>query len=153
MNTLFLNQEKLFESCLKKQEKLIHFFSEFSSTEEKYRQLIEWGRLLPPMPLEFKTDENIVQGCQSIVYLHSSFKEGKVFFQASSEALISSGLANLLLSVYNEEPPEVVLKCPPSFLDTLGIHTSLTPGRSNGLFSMHLRMKQDALKILVNNQN
>jgi cysteine desulfuration protein SufE len=87
----------------------------------------------------------IVNGCQSIVYLRSFLHDGHLFFQAESEALISSGLAYLLIAVYNGELPEVILKCLPVFIDELGISASLTPGRSNGLASIYLRMKQDAI--------
>jgi cysteine desulfuration protein SufE len=150
MNTSTITDESLFESCLHKQAILVQLFSKLPSAEERYHYLIEMGRRSQPLAEEFKTGENIVQGCQSILYLHTSFMDGKVFFQTSSEALISSGLASLLLAVYNGEEPIVILKCPPRFIDELGIHASLTPGRSNGLFSMHVRMKQEALKILVN---
>ncbi len=83
------------------------------------------------------------------MYLHSFLLEDKIFFEPESDALISSGLAALLTQVYSGETPEVVLKCPPTYLDELGISASLTPNRANGLYSIHLRMKQDALKMLV----
>ena len=102
------------------------------------------------MDAAYKVDENIVQGCQSVMYLRSHMKDGKVFFEVSSEALISAGLAALLVFVYSGEPPEAILKIPATYLQDLGIYASLTPGRSNGLSSLYLRMKQDALKFLVN---
>ena len=70
-------------------------------------------------------------------------------FEAEADALISAGLAALLIRAYNGETPEVVLKCPPSFIEELGINASLTPSRSNGLYSLHLQMKQEALRLLM----
>ena len=124
-------------------------FQDCKTAEQKYQKIIELGRSLPEMPLELKTEENIVKGCQSIVYLHSELIDGKMFYQASSDALISSGLAALLIQTYNGESPETVLQCKPTFLEDLHIYASLSPGRSNGLASMYLRMQQCALKYLV----
>jgi cysteine desulfuration protein SufE len=140
---------QFFYSCLEKQALLKQEFAHCTSREEKYEKIIEFGRQLPLLPEEEKTPENCVKGCQSIVYLSSRLEDGKLKFSAYSEALISSGLAMLLIKIYDEEDPETVLKCPPHFLDELDIHASLTPGRSNGLSSIYLRMKQDALNFLV----
>jgi len=140
---------KCFPSCMEKQEKIIHFFNSCTTSETKYQRLIEIGASLPVFPKEFEIQENIVQGCQSTMYLHTSFQEHQVIFLAGSEALISAGLAALLIGVYSGEAPETILKCPPSYIAHLGLRASLTPGRSNGLYSMHLRMKQEALKLFI----
>jgi cysteine desulfuration protein SufE len=124
-------------------------FAECKTPEEKYLKIIELGKLLPPLNPQFKTSELIVPGCQSIVYLHSYLNDGLVYFEAESEALISAGLAYLLITAYNGEKPETILKCPPTFINELGISATLTPGRANGLASIYLRMKQDALKFLM----
>ncbi len=143
---------QIFYSCLKKQQLLKQQFVGCVSQESKYEKIIELGRNLPKMDASEKIPENIVKGCQSIVYLSSHLQDGKLKFYASSEALISSGLAMLLIEVYNGEAPETVLQCPPLFLEELGIHASLTPGRANGLSNIYLRMKQEALKYLVTSQ-
>ncbi len=96
-----------------------------------------------------KIPQNIVPGCQSVMYLHSRLEEGRVYFTVGSDALISAGLAALLVNVYNGESPETILKCPPDYIKELNIGASLTPGRANGLHNIHLRMKQDALKFLL----
>lgn len=132
-----------------KQELIKNIFDSCASADERYQKLIELGRALPAFPEEWKCPENLVAGCQSQVYLHTEVKEGKLLFSATSDALISAGLAALLIAVYSDEPAEAILSCPPHFLEELGIHTALSPGRSQGLRSMHLRMKQEALKILV----
>ncbi len=124
-------------------------FSSLATAEERYHMLMEMGRRLPPLPQELKTPDRVVKGCQSTLYLHSFLKEGKLFFEASSEALISAGLAALLIAVYSGETPETILKCPPHFISELGIPASLSPSRSNGLAHIHLRMKQDALNFLI----
>jgi cysteine desulfuration protein SufE len=143
-----MNNELLFESCLTKQLRVKELFSICTTAQMKYEKIIELGRKLPPYPKELMTECRLVSGCQSQMYLYTSFFEGKVLFQAYSEALISAGLAALLLAVYNDEPPEAILSCPPQFLEDLGIHGSLSPSRSNGLASLFLRMKMEAIKFL-----
>lgn len=117
--------------------------------EKRYLTLIEMGKELPPFPKELKTSDRMVQGCQSILYLNTIFQSGKCFFQADADALISKGLAALLIAVYAEETAETILKCPPDFIGELGIGISLSPMRSNGLAQIYLRMKQDALKTFL----
>lgn len=139
----------MFESCLAKQEKMKKLFANCVDEEAKYMKIIELGRAQPHLDASYKIAENIVKGCQSTMYMHSSMKEGKVYFEGESDALISSGLAQILIQVYNGESPEVILRCPPSYLEELGISASLTPNRANGLYSIHLQMKKDALKLLM----
>ncbi len=119
------------------------------SLEERYHQLIEMGRGLPPFPEHLKIPDKIVSGCQSTLYLHASLIDDKLFFEAWADALISAGLAALLIAAYSGETAETILKSPPDFLGELDIFTSLSPNRSNGLAQIHLRMKQEALKSLL----
>lgn len=135
--------------CLKKQEEMRQLFRACPSEETRYQKIIELGRAAAPLPTEFKIPENIVKGCQSIMHMRTHEEGGKLYFQAESEALISSGLAAILIAVYSGEEPETILTCPPTFLEDLGIAASLSPSRANGLYSIHLRMKQDALRVLV----
>lgn len=128
-------------------------FKNLQTTEEKYQKIIELGRELPPMDHFFKIPENVVKGCQSTVYLHCEFLEGKIYFYAASDALISAGLAALLIKAYSGCAPEEVLQIKPAFLEELDIYSSLSPGRSNGLASMYLRMQQHALKYLLERKN
>lgn len=137
----------MYKSCLEKQKKIIDLFKNCSTEELKYHKIIELGKHLPGIPSNKKIPENLVKGCQSTMYLVSSLENGKVLFTAESDALISAGLAAILFQAYSGETPEVILKCPPAYLDELGIGASLTPNRANGLYSIHLRMKQDALKL------
>lgn len=143
----------MYDQCLLKQKQMKNLFATCATVEEKYAKIIELGRTLTPLAKEFKTEQNLVRGCQSTMYLRSYLDQGAVYFEAESDALISAGLATLLLKVYSGETPEAILKCPPTYLDALGIGTSLTPSRANGLYSIHLRMKQDALKMLIQGQS
>jgi sulfur transfer protein SufE len=139
----------MFDSCKDKQNNLEKLFSGCLTNEEKYQKIIQLGRELPPLRPELRLAENLVKGCQSTTYLASEWRNGSVFFSASSDALISAGLAALLIAVYSGEPPEAILKFPPLFLENLGVNGSLTPSRANGLYSMHLRMKQEALRLTI----
>ncbi len=136
-------------SCLLKQDRIRAQFSECADAETKYRAIIEMGKKVPMLNPQHKTPENLVKGCQSTMYLHARLQEGAVFFAAESDALISAGLAALLVEVYSGETPETILTCAPSYLEDLGLRASLTPSRANGLYSIHLKMKQEALKLLV----
>ncbi|MBA2368000.1 MAG: SufE family protein [Candidatus Protochlamydia sp.] len=139
----------MYETCLNKQNMIREKFAACSNEEERYQKIIELGREQPSLSENEKIEANLVKGCQSQMYLVSHLEENQVIFQAESDALISAGLAALLVKVYSGEAPETVLKCPPTYLEELGISASLSPSRANGLYSLHLRMKQDALKLLM----
>lgn len=126
-----------------------NLFQNCHTLEERYEKIIELGRNLSPMSPEYKIEKNVVKGCQSIVYLYCECKDDKLYYQASSDALISSGLAALLIRAYNGESPETILQCKPTFLEDLHIYASLSPGRSNGLANMYLRMQKEAIKFLT----
>lgn len=136
-------------TCIEKQNEMRMLFAACPNEDDKYKKIIEWGKTLPSLNPAFKTPDHLVKGCQSTMYLRAYLKEGLVYFEADSDALISAGLASILIYVYNGEKPETILTVPPSFLDDLGIRTSLTPSRANGLYSVHLRMKQEALKLIT----
>lgn len=139
----------MYTTCLEKQRTIAKQFAQCSSKEEKYHLIIALGRQLPGFNPKDRTPANIVKGCQSTMYLHSYMEKGNVIFEVDSDAIISAGLAAILLQAYSGETPETILKCPPDYLEELGISASLTPSRANGLYSIHLRMKQDALKFLM----
>ena len=136
-----------FASCLQKQKELEQLFQECRSHDEKYIKIIDLGRQLPLFPASQMTLENTVSGCQSTMYLYAYLEghTGLMRFLAHSEALISAGLAALLIRVYDQESPETVLKCPALFLEKVGIQSLISPSRSNGLSSLFLKMKQQCL--------
>lgn len=131
---------------------LKELFSSCANAEAKYRMIMELGKKQPLLNPSHKILENVVKGCQSTMYLYSVANDGMIHFQAESDALISSGLAAVLVLVYSGETPEIILKRSPTYLEELEISQSLTPSRSNGLYSIHLRMKQEALKWLMTMQ-
>jgi cysteine desulfuration protein SufE len=135
-----------FGSCLQKQQEVKKLFAECQSVESNSEKIIEIGKTQCRLSPKFKTDEFLVPGCQSRMYLVSHFVGGKVYFEAESDAIISAGLGILLIRVYTGEAPVTILKCPPTYLEELNIPQTLTPGRANGLASIYLRMKQDALR-------
>ncbi len=133
-----------------KQSDLKKLFSLFSTAEEKYEKIIEMGRVLPPLSPEAKIEANLVSGCQSLLYLETTYKNSLVYFNADSEALISKGLAALLIYVYSGQPPDSLFKEPPLFLKELGITRALSPARSNGLLSLYKKMQQTSLILFKN---
>ena len=124
-------------------------FALLPSAEARYLFLIDLGRALPPYPENLKTAEHRVAGCQSTLYLSSQLENGVLVFQADADALISKGLAALMIAVYSGETPETIVKIPPNFLAELGILGALSPSRSNGLAHIHKRMRDDTLKNLL----
>ena len=142
----------MFETCLAKQQELRSLFTSLASAEAKYEKIISMGKELPSFPLAEKKLENLVSGCQSILHLSCIFDKEKLYFNADSEAMISKGLAALLIYVYNGEFPEAVLKCPPAFLQDIGIGQWISPSRSNGLRGLFLKMQQSAAQFLVARQ-
>ncbi len=139
----------MFESCIKKQNQVKALFADCSSNEQTYQKIIEIGRRQSKLDSSFKTADNIVPGCQSLVFLNSWIEKDQVYFAAEADALVSAGLAEILILAYSGETPETILKCPPTYLEDLGLQNSLSLQRANGLYSMHLRLKKDALKFLL----
>ena len=135
------------QACLAKQTAIKELFQNLPA-DLRYEKIIALGKSLPPLDLVYKTPENLVYGCQSQMYLYASHEDGKLFFKSDSDALISKGMACLLIKIYNGESPETVLTCPPLVLEETGILKSLSPTRANGLQSLYLKMKQYALKFL-----
>jgi cysteine desulfuration protein SufE len=138
-----------FESCLQKQEAIKAIFNACSTPEARYQKIIELGRQLPAFNPSARIPANLVPGCQSVMYLEVTLQGDKVFLNADSDALISKGLAALLIAVYSEETPDTIAHCPPSFIKDIGLHNALSPARSNGLASLYHKMRQEALKYLI----
>lgn len=124
-------------------------FEKCSSFEEKYQRIIDMGKETPPLSSSEKIEANRVLGCQSQMYLKAVFVDGVCVFQTEADALISQGLGALLTRVYSGEPPEVVLSCPPLYLEKIGLTDHLSPSRVNGLGSLFTQMKKKALLFLV----
>ena len=136
-------------NCTDNQDKIKKIFSLASTPEARYELIISMGRTLPPMNAAHKTPENIVDGCQSKLYLHALLVDGQLQFEVDSDALISKGLAAILIQLYNNKSPEYILKNPPTILSDLNIFASLSPTRAHGLKSLHLKMQKIALQHII----
>ena len=124
---------------------LAESFSFMEDWTEKYQYMIDLSKSLNEMNLDYKTDENLIKGCQSKVWLHSSYDKGKIHFQADSDAIISKGIVAILLSVLNNRSPNEILSADLSFIDEIGLKEHLSPNRANGLSSMLKQIKFYAL--------
>jgi cysteine desulfuration protein SufE len=120
-------------------------FSMFEDWMDKYNFLIELGKSLPLIDEKYKTDQYIISGCQSKVWLHAAFQNGRVIFTADSDAIITKGIINLLIRVLSNHTPDEILSSDMDFIDRIGLKEHLSPTRSNGLTSMIKQMKLYAL--------
>jgi len=127
------------------QDEIVEEFSEFEDWMDKYAYLIELGNKLEPIDPKYKVESNLIRGCQSRVWLHQEFTDGKIIFEAESDALIVKGLVALLLRIYSYRTPVEILHSEPQFIDKIGLRQHLSPTRSNGLLSMVKQMKLYAL--------
>ena len=118
------------------QEEIIEEFGLFDDWMDRYQYLIDLGRRLPEFPDELRTDEHRIRGCQSQVWFVPEKRDGRLYFQAISDAAIVSGLIALLLRLYSGREPQDILDTPPDFVEALELQSHLSPTRSNGLSSM-----------------
>lgn len=124
---------------------LIGEFSLFGDWLEKYNYLIEMGKDLPIIDPKYKIKNNLITGCQSNVWLHAEFRDGRVYFTADSDAVITKGIVNLLIKALSGATPEEIINANLGFIDEIGLKEHLSPTRSNGLVSMIKQMKLYAL--------
>ncbi len=124
------------------EQQIIDEFAIFDDWLDKYNLLIEMGRDLPLIDARYKTNNHLISGCQSRVWLHADLaNDGKVKFTADSDAVITKGLVNLLIRVLSERTPDEILQADLAFLEAIGLKEHLSPTRSNGLLSMVKQMK------------
>ncbi len=127
------------------QDQIIEEFSVFDDWMDKYALLIELGSSLPVLDDKYKTESNLIEGCQSRVWLHAEYKEGKIIFQGESDAVIVKGIVSLLISILSNHTPQEILDADLYFIDRIGLKEHLSPTRSNGLVSMVKQMRMYAL--------
>lgn len=128
------------------QAEIVEDFSFLPQWDERYTYLIELGQALEPLPDQFRTEENIVRGCQSTVWLQRECQDGKLLLRADSDSLIVRGLAALLLKVFSGQPAEEVLRTDLFFFDQTGLNKHLSSQRSNGLMAMVKEIQSFAAK-------
>lgn len=116
-------------------------FSQFDDWLDKYNYLIELGKELPLIETKNKTEDYLIKGCQSRVWLYPELKEGKLYFTADSDAVITKGLAALVISVFSGNSPAEIFNAPTDFINEIGLTEHLSPTRSNGLVSMLKQIK------------
>lgn len=128
------------------QAQIIEDFSFLPEWDERYAYLIELGQKSPPLPDEFRSEDNIVRGCQSTVWLHRECRQGAVFLQSDSDSLIVKGLAALLLQVFSGQPANDVLTADLTFFEAIGLNKHLSSQRANGLLAMVEEIKTFAAR-------
>ena len=135
---------KAAKTILSIEQELIEDFSMFETWEEKYEYLIDLGKKLAPLDPTFKTEEYKIKGCQSSVWIHSSYRDGLVYFEGDSDAIIVKGLVSLMIMVLSGQAPKDIVDAPLQFIDTIGLSSHLAQTRSNGLRAMIQQMKLEA---------
>lgn len=132
-----------------RQNEVVAEFAGLADWEQRYKKLIELGKQLPDLPDEKKLEDFKVKGCQSQVWMHARMENGRIYFEADSDALLVRGLVALLLRVYSGATPQEILTTPPDFVREIGLENKLSPSRANGLFSMIKQMKFYAMAFQI----
>lgn len=127
------------------QDEVIEEFSVFDDWMDKYALLIDMGNALPPLDDRYKTSNNLIEGCQSRVWLQADYTDGQVIFQGESDAVIVKGIVSLLIRVLSHHTPQEILDADLYFIERIGLKEHLSPTRSNGLIAMLRQMKMYAL--------
>ena len=136
--------EKQTKSLQETESDVVDEFSMFDEWLDKYEYLIELGKSLTDYPEEKKTDERLIKGCQSRVWLDYKIDGGRIFFNADSDAIITKGITSLLIRIYSGRTPEEILSSDFSVVDKIGLKENLSPTRANGLVSMIARIREIA---------
>lgn len=127
------------------QDEIIEEFSDFNDWMDKYQLLIDLGNEQEELDPKYKTDQNLIEGCQSRVWLQADMVDGKIIFQAESDALIVKGIVTLLIKVISGHTPDEILNADLYFIEKIGLKEHLSPTRSNGLLAMVKQMRMYAL--------
>ena len=127
------------------QDNVIEEFSAFDDWMDKYALLIDLGNSLPPLEEKYKTESNLIEGCQSRVWLQADYEDGKMIFKGESDAVIVKGIVSLLINVLSGHTPQEILDTDLYFIEQIGLKEHLSPTRSNGLVAMVKQMRMYAL--------
>jgi cysteine desulfuration protein SufE len=131
---------------------IISEFQQFDDWMDKYNYLIEMGKSLPVIDEKFKTESNLITGCQSKVWLFAIYEGGRIYFKADSDAVITKGIISMLIRVLSGQTPDDIINADMEFIDSIGLKEHLSPTRSNGLSSMIKQMKLYALAFKTKEQ-
>lgn len=135
------------------QEDLVEEFSMFDDWMEKYEYMIDLGKSLPLIKEDLKTEDRIIKGCQSKVWLNAQLEDNKVIYTADSDAIITKGIIAILIRVFSNQKPEDILEADTQFIDKIGMKEHLSPTRANGLVSMIKQMKLYAVAYQAQQKN
>ena len=124
-----------------KQQETVEAFAFLEDWEQKYEYIIDLGKELKGMPEDEKTDENLIKGCQSKVWIKARFEDGKLFFNADSDGILPKGFVSLLVSIYSGHTTQEILDSDFSFIEEIGLQEFLSPSRANGLMAMTKQIK------------
>lgn len=135
------------------QDEIIDEFSMFDDWMQRYEYIIELGKSLPLINEEYKTDENLIKGCQSKVWLQGEQKDDKIVFTADSDAILTKGIIAILIRAFSNQKAEDIIKADTEFIDEIGLKEHLSATRANGLVSMIKNIKMYALAFDAKNKN
>lgn len=135
------------------QDEIVDEFSVFDDWMDKYALLIDLGNSLPPMDERYKTPENLIEGCQSRVWLQADYRDDRIYFEADSDAIIVKGIVSLLVRVLSGRTPDEILDTQLYFIEKIGLTEHLSPTRSNGLVAMVKQMRMYALAFKVKSES
>ena len=135
------------------QDEVIEEFSDFDDWMDKYQLLIDLGNSLEPLDEQYKTQSNLIEGCQSRVWLQADYTDGRIFLQADSDALIVKGIIALLIQVLGGHTPQEILDTDLYFIERIGLKDHLSPTRSNGLLAMVKQIRMYALAFQMKNNS
>lgn len=134
------------------EQEIIEEFEMFDDWMQKYEYLIDLGKSLPMIEEKYKTEDKLIKGCQSNVWMHSELKDGKVIYTADSDAIITKGMVALMIRVLSNHTPDEIMNAKLDFIEKTGLTQHLSPTRSNGLLSMIKQMKLDAVAYKMKSQ-
>lgn len=134
------------------QDNVIEEFADFDDWMDKYALLIDLGNSLPPLEEKYKTESNLIEGCQSRVWLQADYVDGKILFKGESDAVIVKGIVSLLISILSDHTPQEILDTDLYFIEKIGLKEHLSPTRSNGLVAMVKQMRMYALAFRTKEQ-
>lgn len=135
------------------QQEIIDEFAFLEDWEERYEYMISLGKSLPQIEEHYKTEQYLIKGCQSRVWVHPELSDGNVVFTADSDAIITKGIVALLIRVFSHQSPEAIVNAKVDFIDQIGLKEHLSPTRANGLVAMIKQLKMYALAYQAQQQN
>jgi cysteine desulfuration protein SufE len=133
------------------QESIVDEFSIFDDWMERYEYIIDLGKSLPLIDSQYKTEDNLIQGCQSKVWVHAEVKDDKIVYTADSDAILTKGIIAILIRSFSNQTPAAILAANTGFIDEIGLKEHLSPTRANGLVSMVKKIKMYALAFEAKN--